>query len=65
MTDEKALRSLLDAIANGKITTDQALDSLKDLAYESVDEFAKIDNHRQLRTGFPEVIWGPGKTPEQ
>jgi NCAIR mutase (PurE)-related protein len=65
MTDEKALRSLLEAIANGKITPEQGLNSLKDLAYESVDEFAKIDHHRQLRTGFPEVIWGPGKTPEQ
>ena len=65
MTDEKALRSLLEAVANGKVTPDMALDSLKDLAYESVGEFAKIDHHRQLRTGFPEVIWGPGKTPNQ
>ncbi|MBH8572644.1 nickel pincer cofactor biosynthesis protein LarB [Nostocaceae cyanobacterium CENA369] len=65
MTDEKALRSLLEGVANGKVTPDVALDSLKDLAYESVGEFAKIDHHRQLRTGFPEVIWGPGKTPEQ
>ncbi|MEH2289936.1 nickel pincer cofactor biosynthesis protein LarB [Nostoc sp.] len=65
MTNEKTLRSLLEAVANGKVTPDTALDSLKDLAYESVGEFAKIDHHRQLRTGFPEVIWGPGKTPEQ
>ncbi|MEH2384705.1 MAG: nickel pincer cofactor biosynthesis protein LarB [Nostoc sp.] len=65
MTDEKTLRSLLEAVANGKVTPDTALDSLKDLAYESVGEFAKIDHHRQLRTGFPEVIWGPGKTPDQ
>ncbi len=42
-----------------------ALDSLKNLAYEPVGEFAKIDHDRTLRTGFPEVIWGPGKTPEQ
>ena len=65
MTQPEALRSLLEAVANGKVTPDKALDSLKDLAYESVDEFAKIDHHRQLRTGFPEVIWGLGKTPEQ
>ncbi len=65
MTDEKTLRSLLEAVANGKVTPDTALDSLKDLTYESVGEFAKIDHHRQLRTGFPEVIWGPGKTSEQ
>ncbi|MFW9257522.1 nickel pincer cofactor biosynthesis protein LarB [Nostoc sp. CALU 546] len=65
MTDEKTLRSLLVAVANGKVTPDTALDSLKNLTYESVGEFAKIDHHRQLRTGFPEVIWGPGKTPDQ
>ncbi|MBW4644140.1 MAG: nickel pincer cofactor biosynthesis protein LarB [Goleter apudmare HA4340-LM2] len=65
MTQPEALRSLLEAVANGKVTPEVALDSLKDLAYESVGEFAKIDHHRQLRTGFPEVIWGPGKTPEQ
>ncbi len=65
MTNEKNLRSLLEAVANGKVSPDIALDSLKDLTYESVGEFAKIDHHRQLRTGFPEVIWGPGKTPEQ
>jgi pyridinium-3,5-biscarboxylic acid mononucleotide synthase len=65
MTNDKTLRSLLEAVANGNVSPDKALDSLKDLAYESVGEFAKIDHHRQLRTGFPEVIWGPGKTPEQ
>jgi pyridinium-3,5-biscarboxylic acid mononucleotide synthase len=65
MTNDKVLRSLLEAVANGNVSPDTALDSLKDLAYESVGEFAKIDHHRQLRTGFPEVIWGPGKTPEQ
>ncbi|MEA5576504.1 nickel pincer cofactor biosynthesis protein LarB [Anabaena sp. UHCC 0451] len=65
MTQPEALRSLLEAVANGKISPDVALDSLKDLAYESVGEFAKIDHHRHLRTGFPEVIWGPGKTPDQ
>jgi pyridinium-3,5-biscarboxylic acid mononucleotide synthase len=65
VTQPEALRSLLEAVANGKVTPDAALDSLKDLAYEPVGEFAKIDHHRQLRTGFPEVIWGPGKTPDQ
>lgn len=63
MTDEKTLRSLLQAVANGKVTPDTALDSLKNLTYESVGEFAKIDHHRQLRTGFPEVIWGLVRLP--
>ena len=65
MTQPENLRSLLESVANGTISPEIAFDSLKNLQYESVGEFAKIDNHRQLRTGFPEVIWGPGKTPEQ
>lgn len=65
MTDEKALQSLLNAVANGSLSTDAAFSQLKDLAYEPVDEFAKIDHHRSLRTGFPEVIWGQDKTAEQ
>ncbi len=65
MTNNKNLYDLLEAVKNGNVTPDVALDKLKDLAYEPVDEFAKIDHHRILRTGFPEVIWGPGKTPDQ
>jgi pyridinium-3,5-biscarboxylic acid mononucleotide synthase len=65
VSQNETLRSLLEAVASGKVTPDIALDSLKDLTYESVGEFAKIDHNRQLRTGFPEVIWGPGKTPDQ
>ncbi|MGB5769778.1 MAG: 1-(5-phosphoribosyl)-5-amino-4-imidazole-carboxylate carboxylase, partial [Crocosphaera sp.] len=60
-----ALQTLLNAIATGEITPDTALEKLKHLNFEPVADFAKIDNHRHLRTGFPEVIWGPGKTPEQ
>ncbi|BAZ66125.1 putative phosphoribosylaminoimidazole carboxylase catalytic subunit [Fischerella sp. NIES-4106] len=65
MTNDRNLRSLLQAVANGNVSLDVALDELKHLAYEPVGEFAKVDNHRALRTGFPEVIWGPGKTPDQ
>ena len=61
----EALRSLLEAVATGNITPSVALEKLKDFAYEPVGEFAKIDHHRTLRTGFPEVIWGSGKTPDQ
>jgi hypothetical protein len=65
VTEPEALRSLLEGVANGNVSLDSALDKLKHLAYEPVGEFAKIDNHRTLRTGFPEVIWGPGKTTAQ
>ncbi|MGK7939557.1 MAG: nickel pincer cofactor biosynthesis protein LarB [Crocosphaera sp.] len=60
-----ALQELLNAIATGKISPNTALEKLKHLNFEPVADFAKIDHHRHLRTGFPEVIWGPGKTPEQ
>ncbi len=59
------LQSLLQAIAQGEVSPDKALEKLKHFSFESVEDFAKIDHHRHLRTGFPEVIWGPGKTPEQ
>ena len=65
MPDEKTLRFLLESIASGQVSPDVGLEKLKNLNYESIEEFAKIDNHRALRTGFPEVIWGHGKTTEQ
>jgi pyridinium-3,5-biscarboxylic acid mononucleotide synthase len=60
-----SLQILLTAVAAGEITPDIALSKIKSLESESIEEFAKIDRSRQLRTGFPEVIWGLGKTPEQ
>jgi NCAIR mutase (PurE)-related protein len=65
MTQPEALHSLLEAVAAGNMTPAVALDKLKNFTYEPVGDFAKIDHHRTLRTGFPEVIWGPGKTPDQ
>ena len=65
MTQPEALQKLLQAIARQEISPETALEKLKHLPFETLDEFAKIDHHRQLRTGFPEVIWGADKTPEQ
>jgi NCAIR mutase (PurE)-related protein len=65
VTQPEALRSLLNAVAQGDLNPEAALDRLKHFDFEPVADFAKIDHHRSLRTGFPEVIWGPGKTPEQ
>lgn len=59
------LQQLLEAVAQGKIHPSTALEKLKYLEFESLEHFAKIDHHRHLRTGFPEVIWGSDKTPEQ
>lgn len=65
MTQPEALKKLIKAIARGDISPETALEKLKHLPFETLDEFAKIDHHRELRTGFPEVIWGADKTPEQ
>ncbi len=65
MTEPEELKKLLQAVAAAKTTPEVALEKLKHLAFEPVGDFAKIDHHRLLRTGFPEVIFGMGKTPEQ
>lgn len=65
MTSPEALQALLNAVATGAVSPDHAFSKLRHLDYEPVSDFANIDHHRALRTGFPEVIWGPGKTPEQ
>jgi NCAIR mutase (PurE)-related protein len=65
MSEPEALKTLLQAVAQGNLSPESALVQLKHLHFEPVADFAKVDNHRHLRTGFPEVIWGPGKTPEQ
>lgn len=65
MTQPEALHHLLNTVATGEISPEAALDQLKYFAYEPVENFARIDHHRTLRTGFPEVIWGSGKTPKQ
>jgi len=58
------LKALLQAVAEGRVSPEQALEQLRLLPYESV-EFARIDHHRALRKGFPEVVFCTGKTPEQ
>jgi pyridinium-3,5-biscarboxylic acid mononucleotide synthase len=62
--DTESLKSLLEDVKNGKIDIDTALDSLKKLPFEDIG-FAKVDHHRNLRNGYPEVIYCQGKTIEQ
>lgn len=58
------IRSLLERLQKKELTVAEALDRLKGLPFEDIG-FAKIDHHRGLRNGQPEVIYGEGKTPEQ
>lgn len=65
MIQPENLKNILQDVAAGKLAPDTALNKLKNFSFESIEEFAKIDHHRSLRNGFPEVIWGAGKTTEQ
>ena len=62
--NQEHIRQLLEKVASGNLETDKALEQLRDLPFENLG-FAHIDHHRALRTGFPEVIFGQGKTREQ
>jgi NCAIR mutase (PurE)-related protein len=58
------LRALLDAVARGDVDPDDALQTFAVLPYRDLG-FARVDLHRELRQGAPEVVLGEGKTPEQ
>lgn len=60
----KKLKNLLEKVKCGEIEVSDALESLRTLPFEDLG-FSKIDHHRQLRTGFPEVIFCEGKTDDQ
>jgi len=62
--DLKKLEALLRSIQKGKVSVKEGISILKDLPFEDIGE-AMIDHHRTLRKGFPEVIFGEGKDPEQ
>ena len=58
------IKSILDAVSSGSLTDDAAAEQIKNLSFEDVG-YAKIDHARAERQGFPEVIFGLGKTREQ
>jgi len=62
--DQRGLRALLEQVANGRQSVDEAISALRTLPYEDLG-FATLDHHRALRWGFPEVIFCAGKTPDQ
>jgi pyridinium-3,5-biscarboxylic acid mononucleotide synthase len=62
--DPDRLRELLDAVAARRVPVDEAVRELRELPFRALG-FANADTHRHLRTGFPEVVLGEGKTPEQ
>ena len=62
--DSQQLQQLLESVREGSPTVPDALGALRDLPFEDLG-FAKVDHHRAVRHGMPEVILGKGKTPDQ
>ena len=63
--DTDKLRQLLSDLQSGKIAVDQALDRLRNLPFDDLDGDTRLDMHRALRQGMPEVVFCEGKTPHQ
>src|ERR1039457_3374950 len=64
MMDSQALRQLFDQVRKKRLSPDEAVERLRHLPFEDLG-FAKIDHHRALRQGMPEVILSEGKTAAQ
>ena len=62
--DRAQIESLLNEVREGRTEVKDALARLRDMPFEDIG-FAKVDHHRALRTGMPEVIFSAGKTPAQ
>ena len=62
--DIKVLEQLLEEVRAGRLPVTAAVDRLRTLPFEDLG-FARVDHHRQLRQGFPEVVFAEGKSLEQ
>jgi len=58
------LKDILEQVHQGQLSVEDAVGKLKDFPYQDLG-FAKVDHHRELRKGFPEIIYGLGKTEDQ
>jgi hypothetical protein len=62
--DEPTLREILENVAGGVTSPEVAFERVRTLPFADLG-FARVDHHRELRQGFPEAVYSPGKTPEQ
>ena len=62
--DPQQLKALLEDVRGGSLGVEAAMERLRHMPFEDLG-FAKVDHHRAIRHGMPEVVFGPGKTPEQ
>jgi len=63
MTEDE-IKRILDAYSSGKLSIDEAVERFRSFPFEDLD-FANVDHHRVVRQGFPEVVFGAGKTDEE
>jgi NCAIR mutase (PurE)-related protein len=64
LLNSESIRKLFEQVRRGRLSPDDAVQKLRHLPFEDLG-FAKVDHHRTLRVGMPEVIFGQGKTPSQ
>lgn len=62
--NKEEIKNLLELVKDNKINIEEAFEKLEDLPFKDLG-FARIDNHREIRVGYPEVIYCEGKTVEQ
>ena len=62
--NSESIRKLLQQVRSGKVSPDDAVERLRHLPFEDLG-FAKVDHHRALRVGMPEVVFSERKTPAQ
>ncbi len=62
--ERSSLMALLEGVRDGSVPVAEAVSALRDLPYQDLG-YARLDHHRPLRTGWPEVVMGQGKTPDQ
>ena len=62
--NQESIRKLLNQVRAGKLSPDEAVERLRHLPFEDLG-FAKVDHHRALRVGMPEIVFGERKTPVQ
>jgi NCAIR mutase (PurE)-related protein len=62
--ERQRILALLEGLQENRLSVEEVLDRLKYLPFEDLG-FAKVDHHRHIRRGFPEVVFGEGKSPSQ
>ena len=63
--DSHDLRLLLESVRDGRLSPEEAAREIRVPPFQEAGEFAKVDLHRKVRCGFPEVVFGQGKTAAQ